>query len=38
MPVGEIGKHLQVITNSDTISRRLKDQFGGLKKTIESSK
>lgn len=37
MPVGEVGKNLQLITNSDTISRRLKDQFNGLKKAIEVS-
>mmetsp|Transcript_30540 Transcript_30540/g.60769 ORF Transcript_30540/g.60769 Transcript_30540/m.60769 type:complete len:486 (-) Transcript_30540:643-2100(-) len=35
MPVGEVGKNLQTMTGSDSISRRLKDQFGGLKKCIE---
>jgi hypothetical protein len=35
MPVGEIGKNLQAITNCDTLSKRLKEQFGGLKKALE---
>jgi hypothetical protein len=37
MPVGEVGKNLQLITGSDSISKRLKDQYGGLKKTIEGA-
>lgn len=38
MPVGEIGKNLQLLTGCDTLSKRLKDQFSGLKKAIELSK
>jgi hypothetical protein len=38
MPVGEIGKHLHVVTGSDVISKRLKEVFGGLKKAVESAK
>eukprot|EP01034_Spumella_vulgaris_P023918 gene23918-30197_t len=37
MPVGEIGKNLQAITGCDTLSKRLKEQFSGLKKAIEMS-
>eukprot|EP00981_Chlorochromonas_danica_P014418 scaffold7965_cov159-Ochromonas_danica.AAC.2 len=38
MPVGEIGKNLQALLNCDNnLSRRLKEQFGGLKKAIERS-
>lgn len=35
MPVGEIGKNLQLITACPQLSKRLKDQFGGLKKAVE---
>lgn len=35
MPVGEVGKNLQLVSNSDTISKRLKDQYTGLKKAME---
>lgn len=38
MPVGEVGKNLQLILGSDTLPRRLKDQFGGLKKALETMK
>jgi hypothetical protein len=38
MPVGEVGKNLQAMTGSDTLSRRLKDQFSGLKKAMEQSR
>ena len=38
MPVGEVGKNLQAMTGSDTLSRRLKDQFSGLKKAMEHSR
>ena len=37
MPVGEVGKCLQLLTGCDNISKRLKEQFGGLKKTIETA-
>ena len=37
MPVGEIGKNLQLLTGCDTLSKRLKEQFSGLKKAIELS-
>lgn len=35
MPVGEIGKNLQAILGCENLSRRLKDQFTGLKRAIE---
>lgn len=38
MPVGEVGKNLQTITGCESLSKRLKEQFGGLKKAIETSK
>jgi hypothetical protein len=38
MPVGEVGKNLQIITGSDSLSRRLKEQFSGLKRAVEMSK
>ncbi len=38
MPVGEIGKNLQAITGCDSLSKRLKEQFSGLKKAIELSR
>ena len=37
MPVGEVGKNLQTMTGSENLSKRLKDQFSGLKKAIEQS-
>lgn len=37
MPVGEVGKNLQAITGCDGLSRRLKEQYSGLKKAIELS-
>lgn len=37
MPVGEVGKNLQTMTGSDTLSKRLKEQFNGLKRAIEHS-
>eukprot|EP01035_Chromulina_nebulosa_P024194 gene24194-31452_t len=37
MPVGEVGKNLQSISGCEALSRRLKEQFGGLKKAIESA-
>jgi len=37
MPVGEVGKNLQAMTGSETLSKRLKEQFGGLKRAIEQS-
>mmetsp|Transcript_3185 Transcript_3185/g.4537 ORF Transcript_3185/g.4537 Transcript_3185/m.4537 type:complete len:1323 (-) Transcript_3185:253-4221(-) len=37
MPVGEVGKNLQILSGCDALSRRLKEQFGGLKKAIELS-
>eukprot|EP01038_Epipyxis_sp_PR26KG_P006440 gene6440-8861_t len=37
MPVGEIGKNLQIIFGSDHLSKKLKESFGGLKKAIELS-
>jgi hypothetical protein len=37
MPVGEVGKNLQIMSGSDTMSKRVKEQFGGLKKAIEFS-
>jgi hypothetical protein len=37
MPVGEIGKNLQLLSGSDCLSRRLKEQYSGLKKAIETS-
>lgn len=37
MPVGEVGKNLQTMTGSENLSRRLKEQFNGLKKAIEFS-
>ena len=37
MPVGEIGKTLQIIIGSDSISRRLKEQYNGLKKALETA-
>lgn len=38
MPVGEIGKNLALIFGCDNLSRRLKDQFTGLKRAIENAK
>lgn len=38
MPVGEIGKNLQALLCCDNLSKRLKEQLGGLKKAIERSK
>ena len=38
MPVGEIGKNLQSISGCEALSKRLKEQFGGLKKAIETAK
>lgn len=38
MPVGEVGKNLQAILACESLSRRLKDQFTGLKRAIESAK
>lgn len=38
MPVGEVGKHLHLITGSHAISRRLKENYQGLKKAIEAAK
>lgn len=35
MPVGEIGKNLQSLLGCDLLSKRLKEQFSGLKKAIE---
>ena len=35
MPVGEIGKMLQEVTENPTLSNVLKEQFGGLKKFLE---
>ena len=37
MPVGEVGKNLQLMTGSENLSRRLKEQFRGLKKAMEMS-
>lgn len=37
LPVGEIGKNLQFILGSDAISRKLKELYGGLKKTLENA-
>lgn len=37
MPVGEIGKNLQALLGCDALSKRLKDQFSGLKRAIENS-
>jgi len=38
MPVGEIGKNLQSLLGCDLLSKRLKEQFSGLKKAIEHAK
>ena len=35
LPVGEIGKVLQDTTASTSLSSKLKDKFGGLKKFLE---
>jgi hypothetical protein len=37
MPVGEIGKNLQSLLGCDALSKRLKDQFSGLKRAIENA-
>jgi len=37
MPVGEIGKNLQALLGCELLSKRLKEQFSGLKKAIEHS-
>jgi len=37
MPVGEIGKNLALIFGCDNLSRRLKEQFTGLKRAIENA-
>jgi hypothetical protein len=37
MPVGEIGKNLQAILGCENLSRRLKEQFTGLKRAIENA-
>lgn len=36
LPVGEIGKMLQEITNITSLSTFLKEKFGGLKKFLEN--
>eukprot|EP01035_Chromulina_nebulosa_P021112 gene21112-27356_t len=35
LPVGEIGKMLQELTSMSTLSSKLKEKFGGLKKFLE---
>ena len=35
LPVGEVGKILQEITGNTSLSSRLKDKYGGLKKFLE---
>ena len=35
LPVGEIGKMLQELTSMTSLSSKLKEKFGGLKKFLE---
>jgi hypothetical protein len=35
LPVGEIGKMLQDVTSTNSLSAKLKEKFGGLKKFLE---
>jgi hypothetical protein len=36
MPVGEVGKNLQSLIGCESLSKRLKDQYSGLKRAIET--
>ena len=36
IPVGEIGKEIQMMTGSDCAMKKLKEQFTGLKKVLEA--
>jgi len=36
LPVGEIGKHLQNTAQSTNLTKKIKSEFGGLKKAIET--
>ena len=38
MPVGEIGKNIQSMTGCENLSKKLKEQFSGLKKAMETLK
>lgn len=38
MPVGEIGKNIQSMTGCENLSKKLKEQFSGLKKALETLK